>query len=61
MTIQRTALFVSFFFEALKPQAINILEAGCAIADSLVSASTRVNIQTSEHSGVSVQGKTQLE
>jgi hypothetical protein len=61
MTIRRTALFIGFFFEALKPHAINILQAGCSIADSLVSASTRVDIQTSEHGGTSNQNKSQLD
>jgi hypothetical protein len=51
MTIYKTALFTSFFLEALKPEAIRILEAGCAIADSLVSASTRMDVQTSVHKG----------
>lgn len=47
MSLQRRALFVSFFLEALKPNAVNILDAGCAIADSIVSASTRMDVQSS--------------
>jgi len=41
-------MFVSFFLEALKPKAVDILDAGCAIADSLVSASTRMDVQSTE-------------
>lgn len=57
MTLRRRALFVSFFLEALKPNAVNILDAGCAIADSLVSASTRLDVQSSAPD--SVQAKSQ--
>lgn len=48
MKLQQAALFTSFFLDALKPHAVTILEAGCAIADSVVSASSRMNIQISE-------------
>ena len=48
MTLRNRAMFVSFFLEALKPKAVDILDAGCAIADSLVSASTRMDVQSTE-------------
>jgi hypothetical protein len=48
MSLKRRALFVSFFLEALKPRAIEILEAGCAIADGIVSATTRLEVLNTE-------------
>jgi hypothetical protein len=57
MNLRSHALFVSFFLEALKPNAVNILDAGCAIADSFVSASTRLDVQSSEPD--TVQAKAQ--
>lgn len=46
---KNTFIFMSFFFEALKPHASSILDTAINVADSAVSASVRADIRAAEH------------
>lgn len=41
-------LFASFFFEALKPHSVSLLETLITIADAGVSAATRAEVRATE-------------
>lgn len=43
-------LFISFFLEALKPKAVDILDSAIHIADAAVSASARMEVRAAERS-----------
>ena len=45
---KNTFIFMSFFFEALKPHASSILDTAINLADSAVSASIRVDVRAAE-------------
>ena len=45
-----TYVFLSFFFEALKPHAVDLLDSAVNIADAAVSASARTSVRVAEES-----------
>ena len=46
---KNTFIFMSFFFEALKPHASSILDTAINVADSAVSASVRADVRAAEY------------
>lgn len=48
MKLSNTALFVSLLADALKPNAVEILDTICKIADSMVSASAQMDVRATE-------------